>query len=167
MQSDYFIRLGKKLVPNKAHGHDEIYVKMFKLCAPSICTPLTLLFDNCLASGEFPNVWKKVLFQDVVPVHKKGDKQLTKNYRPVSLLPICGKLMEKLMLNSNFNFIDTRNMLSVHQSGFRPGDSCVHQLISIVHEIYNAFDANPSLKVRGVFLDISKAFDRVWHNGLL
>ena len=58
-------------------------------------------------------------------------------------------------------------MLPVLQSGFRPGDSCVHQLISIVHEIYNAFDANPSLKVRGVFLDISKTFDRVWHNGLL
>ena len=53
-------------------------------------------------------------------------------------------------------------MLSVHQSGFRPGDSCVHQLISIVHEIYSAFDANPSLEVRGVFLDLSKAFDRVW-----
>ena len=71
------------------------------------------------------------------------------------------------MLNSIFNFIDTRNMLSVHQSGFRPGDSCVHQLILIVHEIYNAFDANPSLEVRGVFLDISKAFDRLWHKGLL
>ena len=92
---------------------------------------------------------------------------MIKNYRPVSLLPICGKLMEKLMFNSIFNFIDTRNMLSVHQSGFRPGDSCVHQLISIVHEIYSAFDANPSLEVRGVFLDISKAFDRVWHKGLL
>ena len=57
--------------------------------------------------------------------------------------------------------------LSVHQSGFGPGDSCVHQFTSIVHDIYNAFDANPSLEVRGVFLDISKAFDRVWHKGLL
>ena len=75
--------------------------------------------------------------------------------------------MEKLMFNSIFNFIDTRNMLSVHQSGFRPGDSCVHQLISIVHEIYNAFDANPRLEVRGVFLQISKAFDRVWYKDLL
>ena len=56
------------------------------------------------------------------------------------------------MFNSSFNFIDTGNMLSVHQSGFRPGDSCVHQLMSIVHDIYNAFDANPSLEVRGVFL---------------
>ena len=58
-------------------------------------------------------------------------------------------------------------MLSVHQSGFRPGDFCVHQLISIVHDIYNTFDANPSLEVRVVFLDISKAFDRVWHKGSL
>ena len=58
-------------------------------------------------------------------------------------------------------------MLSVHQSGFHPGDSCVHQLISIVHDIYNAFDSNPSLEVSGVFLDIFKAFDRMWHKGLL
>ena len=58
-------------------------------------------------------------------------------------------------------------MLSVHQSGFRPDDSRVRQLISAVHEIYNAFDANPSLEVRDVFLDISKAFDRMWHKGLL
>ena len=85
----------------------------------------------------------------------------------MSLLPICGKVMEKLMFSSVFNFIDTRNMLSVHQSGSRTGDSCVHQLISIVHEIYNPFDANPSLEMRGVFLDISKAFDRVWLKGLL
>ena len=132
---------------------------MLKLCAASICKPLTLLFKNCLASGEFSNAWKK---SNIVPVHKKGEKQLIKNYRPVYLLPICGKLMEKLMFNSIFNFIDTRNMFSVHQSGFHPGNSCVHQLISIVHELYNTFYANPSLEMRGVFLYISKAFDNVW-----
>ena len=48
-----------------------------------------------------------------------------------------------------------------------PGDSCVHRLLSITHDIYKAFDANPSLDVRGVFLDLSKAFDRVWHDGLM
>ena len=58
-------------------------------------------------------------------------------------------------------------MLSVKQSGFRPNDSCIYQLLSITHEIFSAFDCEPSLEVRSVFLDISKAFDRVWHNGLL
>ena len=71
------------------------------------------------------------------------------------------------MFTSISNFVNTRNMLSVHQSGFCPSDSCVHQLISIVHDIYNAFDANPGLEVGGVFLDISKIFDRVWHKSLL
>ena len=57
---------------------------------------------------------------------------------------ICGKLLGKLMFNSIFNFTDARNMLSVHQSGFCQGDSCVHRLISIVHDIYNVSVVNPS-----------------------
>ena len=58
-------------------------------------------------------------------------------------------------------------MLTPHQSGFRPNDSCIYQLLSIVHSIYTDFDHNPSLEVPGNFLDISKAFDKVWHEGLL
>ena len=164
ISSEIIFQLIKNLDPNKAHGDHEISVKMLKLCAPSICKLLFLLFKNCLASGEFCNVWKK---SNIVPVHKKGDKQSIKKYGPVSSLPICRKLMEKLMFKTVFNFIDTRNMLSVYQSGFRPSDSCLHQLILITHDIYNAFDANLSLEVRGVFLDITKAFDGVWHKGLL
>ena len=59
ISSEVIFQLIKNLDPNKAHGHDEIYVKMLKLCAPSICKPLTLPFENCLTYGEFPNVWKK------------------------------------------------------------------------------------------------------------
>ena len=66
---EVIFQLIKYLDPNKAHGHDEIYVKMLKLCAPSICKSLTLPFENCLTYGEFPNVWKK---SNIVPVHKKG-----------------------------------------------------------------------------------------------
>ena len=58
-------------------------------------------------------------------------------------------------------------LLNPNQSGFMPGDSCIHQLISIIHEIHVSFDANPSLEIRGVFLDISKAFDQVWHERLI
>ena len=104
---------------------------------------------------------KVILFQSIKK--RINNKKLPTGVFIANLRKINGKLM----FNSIFSFIDTRNMLSPHQSGFGPGDSCVHQLISIVHDIYNAFDANPSLEVRGAFLDISKAFDRVWHKGLL
>ena len=58
-------------------------------------------------------------------------------------------------------------MLSAHQSGFRPSDSYINQLISVVHEIYNAFSVNPSLEIRGVFLNTFKSFDRLWHKVIL
>ena len=58
-------------------------------------------------------------------------------------------------------------LLNPNQSGFRPSDSCINQLLAITHEIFEAFDCNPPLEVKSVFLDISKAFDKVWHEGLL
>ena len=67
-------------------------------------------------------------------------------------------------LYSHFVFCD---LLNPNQSGFRPGDSTVNQLISITHEIFKPFDCNPPLDVRSVYLDISKAFDRVWYDGLI
>ena len=66
-----------------------------------------------------------------------------------------------------FKYLQYNNFLSDNQSGFRSGDSCISQKITITHDIFKAFDGNPSLKTRGVFLDISKAFDKVWHDGLL
>ena len=148
---------------NKAHGHDEITIRMIKVCASSISKPLAILFRKCLKSECFPKERKKA---NIVPVYKKHDKQLIKNYRPVSLLPICSKIFEKVIFNLLFKYLDDNNLLNSNQSGFRSGDSCVHQLLSITHEIYKAFDANPSLDVRGVFQDLSKGFDRVWHDGL-
>ena len=65
------------------------------------------------------------------------------------------------------DFLEENNLLNSNQSGFWPNDSCESQLLSIVHDIYSLFDCHPSLEVRGIFLDISKAFDRVWHEGLL
>ena len=81
-------------------------------------------------------------------------------------LPIFGKILERLILNSLFEFLQENNLLNQNQSGFRPSDSCEYQLLSIVHDIYASFDCNPTRDVRGVFLDTSKAFDRVWHEGL-
>ena len=83
----------------------------------------------------------------------------------MSLLPICGKIFERLIYNSLFEFFIANELISSNHSGFKPGDSCINQLLSITHEIYKSFD--DGYEVRGVFLDISKAFDKVWHNGLI
>ena len=66
---------------------------------------------------------------------QKGDKQDLKNYRPVSLLPFCGKIFERLIFNEMFSFLLANNLLTPNQSGFKPGDSCINQLLSITHEI--------------------------------
>ena len=65
------------------------------------------------------------------------------------------------------DFLEENNSLSSNQSGFRPNSSCEIQLLSLVHHIYSSFDCYPLLEVRGLFLEISKAFDRVWHEGLI
>ena len=89
------------------------------------------------------------------------------NYHPVSFLPICGKIFERLIFNPAFEFLEENKLLPPNQCGFWPNDSCENQLLSIVHSIYADFDQSPSLEVRANFLDISKAFDKVWHEGLL
>ena len=66
-----------------------------------------------------------------------------------------------------YSFFDREELLNRNQSGFRPFDSCVNQLLTITHEIFCSFEYNPLLVVRSTFLDISKAFDKVWHEGLL
>ena len=121
-----------------------------------------MIFKQCIETGAFPSEWKKV---NIVPIHKKGDTQILENYRPMSLLPICGKILERLMFNEMFNFFIENKLISSNQSGFKPGDSCINQLLSITHEIYESFDVG--LEVRSVFLDISKAFDKVWHDGII
>ena len=90
---------------------------------------------------------------------------MLQNYRPVSLLPICGKILERLMFNEMFEFFIENKLISSSQSGFKLGDSCINQLLSITHEVYSSFDEG--LEVRSIFLDIAKAFDKVWHDGII
>ena len=104
--------------------------------------------------------------RNAVPIHKKDDKQCLKNYRPVYLLRIQGKFFEKLIFNEMFKFFVENELISPIQSSFKPGDSCRNQLLAITHEMYKSFDEGFEV-VRGVFLDISKAFDKVWHEGLI
>ena len=105
---------------------------MLKICADSICVPLKMISKQALLTGVFPSECKK---GNMVPIQKKGDNQNIKNYRPVPLLLICGKIFERLIVNKMFIYFSANKFISKNQSGSQPGDSCIKQLLSITHKI--------------------------------
>ena len=142
IQCDEIPSIIRNLNPNKATGSAEISGRMLLLCDNSVVLPLKIIFDNILATSTYPDMWK---LANLTPIFIKGDKQLIKNYRPISLLPICGKIFEKIIFNNLYKYLNANNLVTKNQS----------------------FDDPKSLEVRAVFLDISKAFDKVWHDGLI
>ena len=95
------IEIIDKLNSNKAHGFDGLSIAMLKLCSIEVSTPLFLIFKACMDSGTFPSQWKKA---NVQPVHKKNSRQQKSNYRPISLLPICSKIFEKVIYDGMYAF---------------------------------------------------------------
>ena len=139
-------------------------IAMIKICDTSIVEPLCFIFEDCSKTGTYPFLRNKA---NIIPVHKEDSRMCKTNYRPISLLPVFGKLFEKIIFDSIYGHLRRNGLLTAHQSGFQPGDSTINQILSITHKIYSCFDNVPSLEIRAVFLDLSKAFDRVWHEGLL
>ena len=153
----------RALHSNKFSGWDGGSPRMIKICDSSIVNPLLIIFETCIREGIFPDMWK---MSNVCPVHKKESKNLKGNYGPITL-PILGKMFGKVLFDSLYDYFINNNLLTPCQSGFIKGDSCVNQLLAITHEIHKNLDADPSTDTIGVFLDMSKAFDKVWHNGLI
>ena len=133
----HFSQNSAKIIQNldsgNLHGHDNISIWILKICGSAICKPLAIICKQCVDAGIFPSAWKK---GDIVPIHKKDDKETIRNFRPVSLLPINGKIFERLTISEMFKFFIKNELISPNQSGFKPDDSCVNQLVSITHEIY-------------------------------
>ena len=94
------LQIIRNLGSNEAHGHDMISICMLKLYGDWICKPQEIIFKTCLRNGRFPLEWKKA---NVVPIHRKVHKQTIKNYHPVSLRPICGKIFEPLLYDTMYN----------------------------------------------------------------
>ena len=124
MSDEKILRIIRSLNPSKAYGWDDISARMIKMCDHAIVPPLRMIFETCLAKGIFPQVWRQA---NVVPVHKKGSKNLKKNYRPISLLPLFGKMLEKLIFDTLCEHLNMHGLLDPNQSGFRPGDSTFNQ----------------------------------------
>ena len=127
----------KNLDSNKAHGCDNILIKIIQICGKSIALPLKLPFKTAFKEKKFPDIWK---LANVVLFHKKEEKNLLKNYRPITLLPIFTKIFERAIYNSLFNHFVSNKLFTPSQSGFLPADSCIVQLLSIIHEIQISFD---------------------------
>ena len=149
----------QKCSSKKALGCAEISVAMLHLCASEMAYPLRFDFSKMY------DKWQISRFLEVCQCRadsQKGNRQLKMNYRPISLLPICGKILENIVFDQVYSFLNVNNLLSNNQSGFRPGDSAIYQLISITSIIYETFEKYD--ETRALFLDIPKAFDKVWHD---
>ncbi len=152
----------KNLDQNKASGHDNISARMLKLSSSYICDSLCSLINRSLTLGRFPDSLKKA---NVTPLFKQGHKNDKGNYRPISILPSISKIFERIVYIKLYEFLSESNFFVNFQSGFRANDSTVNQLIDISHLIYRKLKNNE--EVIGIYLDISKAFDKVWHQGLI
>ena len=152
----------KTLPLGKAVGSDEINNRTLRELAHDLAYPICSLLNQSLRLGIFPDIWKDAL---VCPIPKGGNSASVSNYRPVSLLSCLEKVPERVVFKHLFNHFRDNGILSPLQSGFIPGDSTTNQLTFLYNSFCQALDSGKEVRV--VFCDVSKAFDRVWHKGLL
>ena len=98
---------------------------MLKICGSSVCRSLKIILKSCLDREKFPKECRKT---NAVPVYKESDKQLVKNYCPISLLLICGNVFERILYNSLFNLLNQNNLIYSAQSGLKLGDYYINQI---------------------------------------
>ncbi|UYV63352.1 hypothetical protein LAZ67_2003825 [Cordylochernes scorpioides] len=151
-----------KLSANKAPGHDEITTKLIKNLPIKWVVFLTIIFNASINLCYFPKIWKHAI---VIPIPKKQLSKSLDDFRPISLVPIFGKIFERIILKRLQTYIDTRNVLIPQQFGFRENLSTTHQLITVIDFIQTRKSLNEYVGV--VLLDLKKAFDMVWHRGLI
>ena len=147
---------------NKSTGPYSIPLKLLKIIPDLIVKPLCRLINNSFSEGIFPDFLKIV---KVIPIHKGNSIQDMNNYRPISLLSIFDKIIEKLMHIRLYNFLEDNNILYEKQYGFRKKNSTIFSLIEITEKIKESIDKNKF--GCGIFIDLRKAFDTVNHDILL
>ena len=147
---------------SKATGTDNIGPRLIKLAAPYIADDITFICNHSINNSTFPNKWKEA---KVSPLYKNGSHDDVNNYRPISILPILSKVLEKHVHDCLSNFLHEYNLLHKTQSGFRSQHSCETALIHMTDSWLNAMDNGNMVGV--VLIDFKKAFDLVDHQILL
>ena len=150
------------LKPTKASGPDCIHPMVLKKTAEDVALPLSMLFRKSFESDVLPDDWKRA---DVIPIHKKGNRNDVENYRPVSLTSIACKLMESIIRDAILEHLAKHKLISIHQHGFVNGRSCLTNMLEVFEAWTRVIDAGYGLDV--IYLDYRKAFDTVPHNRLI
>ena len=156
------VNIVSALKPSKSSGSDDISPRIIKDCIHVIADPLCDIFNKSLFQGVVPN---KLKIAKVVPVYKKNDRKCIENYRPIALLPIFSKILEKIVYKRLNDFLHSNNILIPQQFGFRRNCSTSMGVLNLVNTIVTAIDDGKYCL--GIFLDLSKAFDTIDHSILL
>ena len=143
-------------------GHDNISSSLIKRIAEPLSIPLSLLVNQSLNAGIFPN---RLKIAKVIPIYKKSDIFLFDNYRPISLLPVISKVVERIVFNQMYTYFSENNLLYDSQHGFRTQHSTETASLEFLDRIHSALDNGYTPLT--LFLDLSKAFDTLDHNILL
>ena len=151
-----------KLKDNKSPGVDNIHPTMLKNLHSELKKPLYLLFRKSLDEGTVPNDRKMA---NVSPIHKKGNKKLTSNFRPVSLTSMVGELLERLINQAIMTHLSQHNLINDTQHGFLSKRSCQTNLLLYLELLTSCIDKGLDIDV--LYLDFAKAFDKVPHKRLL
>ena len=151
-----------KLNISKAGGPDGIHARILQECSEYLSVALEIIYNKSLESGNLPKQWKEA---NVKPLYKKGKKQLTQNYRPVSLTSVCCKVLEKIIRNNIVKHLESLGVITNDQHGFREGRSCNTQLLEIM-EIWTSL-IDKGIPWDCAYLDFAKAFDSVPHQRLI
>ena len=146
----------KSIPNNKATGLDGIGIKPLKLALNAIAPSITHICNSSIASGIFPNNFKQA---KLTPVYKKDSVHDRNNYRPISILTIISKPLERHVAKSYLGYLTSNNVIHRHQSAYRPHHSCETALLNLTDNWIKAMDSRKL--VGSVLLDLSKAFDLV------
>ena len=137
-------------------GPDNVHPRILKEAADALAPALTTLFRKCIEDGQIPTVWREAT---ITPIYKKGSRHSPSSYRPISLTSIPCKIFERVIKEKMLQHLQSNNLVSRSQHGFLPGRSCITNMLTLMDSLTQAYDDGQISEA--VFIDFSKAFDRV------